>query len=142
MVATILWRMAGPGPMDDFVGFEDVLPGRWYSEAVAWAFANGIVQGADPGTFAPDAPITREQIAVMLYRYALAAGLDVAVPAGFTLSSPDDGQVSDWALEGMRWAVHSGLVRGVDQGRLNPLGAATRAEGTVLLQRFVSLLES
>ena len=137
MLATVLHRLEDAPAAGNNI-FDDVAGGAWYADAVAWANSVGIVQGTDRG-FEPDKPVTREQIAVMLYRYAKLIGLDTADRTelgGFT----DSGDTSDWAKEAMRWAVSAGLFRGNDDGSLNPKGNATRAEVAALLMRMVGLI--
>jgi len=134
---TLLYRIAGLPDVAIGPEFIDVPGDQWFSDAVTWAHDRGVVQGVGDGQFAPHDPVTREQFAVMFYRYAEAMGCEVTIPAGFALDFPDARYVSDWALDGMRWAVHRGLIRGNDQGVLMPQGTATRAECAAILQRFV-----
>jgi hypothetical protein len=133
-----LWRAAGkPEVSADTEAFPDVEEGASYAAAVSWAREQGIIMGVGEG-FAPDTPVTREMLAVMLYRCALVSGLDIAEPAetdGFT----DAGEIAAWASEAMAWAVGAGLLRGSAEGRLEPKRAATRAELAVLLLRFAEL---
>ena len=139
MLATILWRMAGEPWVGYWDIFHDVPPGRWYSEAVTWAYLYGIVQGISPDTFAPEGNITREQFATMLYRFTAAMWRPVDVPDSFSLAdSPDYAQISPWAMSAMRWAVYNRLITGTDTlGTLNPGGLTTRAQCAVILHRFM-----
>ena len=133
-LVTILHRLAGePEPGGDS-GFADVETGIWYTDAVAWAAANGIVNGTTDTTFAPGEDITREQLVTVLYRYAESKGYDVNVSADLS-GYPDAGQVQDYAQPAMAWAVAEGIVEGVD-GNLNPTGDATRAQIATILMRF------
>jgi hypothetical protein len=137
MLAAVLYRLEdataeGTNP------FADVPDGTWYTDAVTWASAEGIVAGTDKG-FEPNANITREQIAAMLYRYAKAIGLDMSASAELS-AFPDGGDVADWASEAMRWAVGVGLFHGNADGSLNPKGDATRAEVATLLTAMVKLI--
>ena len=131
MLVIILYRMAGSPAVSGAAGFGDVPAGAYYADAVAWAAANGIVTGYDAGTFAPDAPITREQLAAILYRCAGASG-DNAALDGFT----DAASVSGYASGAMAWAVDTGLITGMGDGTLAPQGSATRAQTAVILMRF------
>lgn len=108
----------------------------WYYNAVLWAQQNGIVSGYGDGTFHPGTNITREQLAVIFYNYAKLKGYDVSSVndlSGFT----DAGDVSDWALPAMRWAVGSGIMGGYGDGILGPQGTATRAQVAAMLRRFI-----
>ena len=133
-LVTILHRLAGePEPGGDS-GFSDVAAGTWYTDAVAWAAENGIVNGTTDTTFAPGEDITREQLVTVLYRYAESKGYDVSASADLS-GYPDAGQVQDYAQPAMAWAVAEGIVEGVD-GTLNPTGDATRAQIATILMRF------
>ena len=133
-LVTILYRLEGqPAPSGDS-GFSDVAAGTWYTDAVAWAAANGIVNGTTDTTFAPGEDITREQLVTVLYRYAESKGYDVSASADLS-GYPDAGQVQDYAQPAMAWAVAEGIVEGVD-GNLNPAGNATRAQIATILMRF------
>ena len=133
-LVTILYRLAGePEPGGDS-GFADVETGTWYTDAVAWAAQNGIVNGVSDTEFAPGDDITREQLVTVLYRYAESKGYDVSASADLS-GYPDAGQVQDYAQPAMAWAVAEGIVEGVD-GNLNPTGDATRAQIATILMRF------
>ena len=137
MLATVLYRLedasaAGESP------FADVPSGKWYTGPVIWASGAGIVRGTPKG-FEPDAIVTREQIAVMLLRYAEYLGLNTGARAALN-GFADAALVSHWARDAMQWAVGAGLLRGDAGGRLNPLSGASRAEVAALLQRMVGLI--
>lgn len=140
MLATVLWRLeseaeAGQGAID----FADAVSGSWYADGVAWASAEGIVQGTGGNNFSPDNSITREQLVTMLYRYAANRGLDTG--KRINLSAYTDGkEISDWATDAMEWAVSVGLIQGKGDGVLDAGGTATRAEVATVLQRLVSLM--
>ena len=137
MLATVLYRLEGAIATGGN-SFADVPSGMWYTDAVTWASANGIVTGTDKG-FEPNVNITREQIATMLYCYAKLLGLDTSGRSGLNGFS-DGSKTSSWANEAMQWAVSVGLFKGDDNGALNPQGDATRAEVATLMQRLVRLL--
>ena len=115
--------------------FSDVVKGSWYAGAVAWASANGIVNGMGDGTFHPDDVITREQFAAILYRYAKFKGVDVSQKASLTQFTDAD-KISPFAKEAMAWAVEVGLISGLGNGLLDPLGGATRAQAAAILMRY------
>ena len=131
MLATVLWRMEGQPAPTGANAFTDVAAGQWYTDAVTWAAEQGIVTGTGNGLFDPNGNITREQLAVMLYRYAggAAAGADLS-------AYPDASSVSSWAVEAMGWAVSNGILSGNEAGQLNPGGAATRAEVAQMLLNY------
>ncbi len=133
MLVTMLFRLEGE-PKAGAADFSDVASGQWFSEAIAWAAANGVVNGYKDGTFAPNDMITREQLAAVLYRFAQFKGYDVSVKGSLSNFS-DSGSVSDWAQEAMQWAVGAGIING-DNGALKPAGNATRAEVAMMLMRF------
>jgi len=138
MVATILHRLDGAEASIATHGFGDVAEGRWYTDAVAWAFENGIVQGVTDGSFAPNAPITREQFATMLFRYAEFAELDTEVSEDASLDNfGDAAQVGAWAAEAKLWANYNGLITGMTATTLYPQGTATRAQCATILMRFI-----
>lgn len=139
MLATVLCRLAGAQNTAPDAGFSDV-PDTWYTAAVNWAAQVGVVTGNGDGTFSPEASVTREQMAAMLYRYADSyLGLDASA-AGDLSGYPDANQVSSWAQEAMSWAVGAKIITGTDAGTLAPTGTASRAEVAAMLQRFCNLL--
>lgn len=111
--------------------FPDVEDGAWYAEAIAWAAEQGIVGGYGNGQFGPNDSITREQLAVMLYRYAGSPTVP-DLPLNFT----DASEVSEYALGAMRWAVGEGIINGIGNGLLSPKGKATRAQVAAMLMRY------
>ena len=140
MLVTVLYRLAGSPDADTVHGFTDLVRGAWYEDAVAWAAENGIVDGVGSAQFAPNAHITREQLALILYRYAQHCGLDVS--ASEDLSDYADAQsVSPWARNAMTWAVSAGLISGRSASALAPQSGATRAEIAQLLMNFAKLLK-
>ena len=135
-LVTILYRLAGEPEVSGTSGFSDVAAGTWYTDAVAWAAQNGIVNGVSDTEFAPGDDITREQLVTVLYRYAESKGYDVSASADLS-GYPDAGQVQDYAQPAMAWAVAEGIVEGMD-GTLNPAGNATRAQIATILMRFLA----
>ncbi len=117
--------------------FQDVRNDGWSAGYIAWATDNDIVAGNGDGTFGQYNDVTREQIAVMLCRYAQYRGFDVSGTDSLA-AFPDEADVSDYALEALRWAVGYGLITGTDNGELLPGGVATRAQVATMLERFVS----
>lgn len=136
MAITVLWRLAGSPEPDSESSFPDVVNSSYYAKSASWAEENGIVAGLDSGLFAGDLAVTREQLAVFLYRYAKFAGQELATGVLDRFSDKDS--VHDWALDGMSHAVGIGLITGNDDGRLDPGGQATRAQLAVILQRLLT----
>ena len=140
-LVTILYRLAGePEPGGDS-GFSDVAAGTWYTDAVAWAAQNGIVNGVSDTQFAPGDDITREQLATMLYSYAKLKGLDTTQGGMAVREFNDYDSISGWAGQSMTWAVNAGILSGRGNNTLAPTAGATRAEMAVMLQQFVKLME-
>lgn len=135
MVVTILYRLAGQPTSASTSAFSDVAVGQWYSDAVSWASANGIVSGYGDGTFGPNDTVTREQLAAILYRFAQTQSEDVT-QTGALSSFTDGGDTAQWAQSAMSWAVGNGLISGKGNGVLDPQGTATRAEVAAILARF------
>ena len=134
-VATVLWRMAG-GPSSGHASFPDVERGSWYDAPVAWCVKAGVVtgytSGPDRGCFRPDRPVTRQELATMVYRYAKYAGMDVADPDPSAFRSTTDWRTADsWASEALTWTAAAGVLSGVDNHdgtySVVPFGTATRA---------------
>lgn len=137
MIVTILWRLEGePAPLGN-CQFVDVPAGAWYAEAVTWAAEKGIVTGLTATEFGPDANITREQFATILWRYAKNyKGYDVSVGEDTNILSYTDAfNVSEYAIPAMQWACGAGLINGID-GALQPAGFANRAQAATILARF------
>ena len=135
MVATVLWRREGSPAPTAPSGFSDVPAGEWYADAVAWAKETGVVLGITETTFVPNRPITREQLATMLFRFSSSA--PVSVPERADLEPfADDETVSGWAKEPLGWAVEAGLLKGTDGNRLAPDGFATREQFAAIIERY------
>lgn len=139
MLATLLFRMAGVQGTPTDAGFTDVPTGKWYSDAVNWANSVSIVTGYPDGSFQPMTTLTREQLAVILYRYTANYLGESAPLAGDLTRFPDAGQAHGYARDALSWAVGIGLIKGRDTGLLDPLGNANRAEIATVLQRFNTL---
>lgn len=140
MIVTILHRYEG-SPAAGLSSFPDVPSGEYYAAPVAWAAANGVVKGYENGLFLPQDPITREQMAAILYRYAQRKGLDVSGRADLS-AYWDAGQINPYAADAMSWAVHTGLITGVDSHTLQPGGSAIRAQVAAILMRFCQYIEA
>ena len=138
MLVTVLWRYAG-SPAGWENPFTDVLNGSWFTQAVAWAAENGIVNGVGNHKFEPNSNITREQMAAILFRYAAKSGFDTSARGNLD-QYPDRGDVSGYAVEPLSWAVAEGLIKGTDNGNgilLDPQGNATRAQVATIIMRFI-----
>lgn len=138
MIATILWRMAGSPVVNYAMNYTDVAQGQWCSEAIRWATSEGVVTGYGNGLFGTNDPITREQLATMLWRYAQTEGYDVSIGEDTNiLSYTDVADLSEYAIPAMQWAVGAGIINGTGDGStLSPQGQATRAQAAMMLQRF------
>ena len=138
MIATILWRMAGSPVVNYAMNYTDVSQGQWCSEAIRWATSEGVVTGYGNGLFGTNDPITREQLATMLWRYAQTEGYDVSIGENTNiLSYTDVADLSEYAIPAMQWAVGAGIINGTGDGStLTPQGQATRAQAAVMLMRF------
>ena len=139
MLATVLFQLEEPESKRADLPFDDVAEGAWYAQGVAWAAGEKVISGYGGGRFGPNDPITREQLALMLFRYA--ETLDMATSGRDTLTSfTDSGSVSPWAREAVAWAVDSGILSGRPDGTLAPGGTATRAEAAVMLRQLIALM--
>ena len=137
MIVTILYRMEGEPTVTGTSKFNDVPADQWYTDAVVWAADNDIVTGYGGGRFGPDDPITREQMAVILFRYAQYKGHDVSIGEDTNiLSYVDATEIGEYAIPAMQWACGSDLINGVSGNALNPKDTASRAETATLLMRF------
>ncbi len=138
MLVTILYRLAGSPVAMATDKFTDVAAGQWYTEAVAWAAANGIVTGKTETAFAPMDNITREQFATMLMRYCKFAGLDTAKNADLGTFT-DASSISSYAKDALAWANASGIITGRTATTIAPTGSATRGEAATMLMRFMQM---
>ena len=135
MIVTILYRLAGSPEGPSGAPFQDVDPKQYYAAPIAWAAWNGIVTGKSAVAFAPNDPITREQMAAILYRYAGKQGMDVSVRGDLT-GFIDQGKISPYARDALAWANGAGLITGKGEGILDPQGPAVRAQVAAIFQRF------
>ncbi|MBE7025098.1 MAG: S-layer homology domain-containing protein, partial [Ruminococcaceae bacterium] len=134
MLVTVLYRLSGSTYTGE-TAFRDVSYDAWYAPAVAWAATGGIVLGDSETTFHPESPVTREQLATVLYRYVSAKkGIDT----GETSLSAfrDAGEISDWAREAVSWSYAAGLIQGMENNTLAPGGTVTRAQMATVLMRL------
>ncbi|MDO4539748.1 MAG: S-layer homology domain-containing protein [Syntrophomonadaceae bacterium] len=135
MIVTILWRMENEPKATEPIIFTDVKEGKYYYDAIAWAAEYGIVDGFDADTFGPDRPITREQMAAILYRYAAFKGYDVTATADLSKFA-DANEIGPWATTALNWANANGLITGKGGGILDPKGDAERCQVAAILHRF------
>lgn len=144
MIVQVLYSMEGSPAVEGSLKFTDTKDGKWYSPAVLWASQNGVVSGYDTGAFGVNDPITREQIAVVLYNYAALKGMDISAKTDLGTFS-DGGKVSSWARNAMQWLVAIGCISGKQNGGktlLDPKGNTTRAEAASMMVRFVGYLDA
>ena len=142
MLVTVLWRLEGKPTAAKKASFRDVPDGTWYSEAVAWAQSEGIVNGIGEDLFDPTGEITREQMATILYRYAL--GKQLPEKRGDLTRFDDRDAVSAWAEEAISWAEASGILKGSAEGDrllLQPTALLTRAQAAAMLMRYCNIME-
>ena len=140
MLVTILWRLEGEPTAGEAQDFSDVPSGTWYSEAVRWAASKEIVTGYK-GSFNPGDPVTREQFAAIMWRYARYKGIDVSADSAELQTYADAELVSEWARPAMQWACGYGLIQGIPSGDatyLRPSDSATRVQTAAIFCRFLS----
>ena len=146
MIVSILYRVQGePAKVNGYelkklaAPFDDVERGMWYTDAIWWAKLTGVVSGMSPSTFAPEDPITRAQLAVILYNYTKQFAPESLTETGSLTGFPDAGSVPSWARTAMAWAVGNGLISGVGENGvsyLRPEGCATRAQVATILMNY------
>ena len=146
MIVSILYRVQGePAKVNGYelkklaAPFDDVERGMWYTDAIWWAKLTGVVSGMSPSTFAPDDPITRAQLAVILYNYTKQFAPESLTETGSLTGFPDADSVPSWARTAMAWAVGNGLISGVGENGvsyLRPEGCATRAQVATILMNY------
>lgn len=139
MAVTVLWRSAGCPKTETASAFNDIVEGAYYAEAVAWAAQKDIVLGTSKTTFAPDENVTREQMALILFRYAKLCG-KLGSADGDLSAFADAESVSAYALDAMVWAVKNGIILGIEKDKgvylLDPQGSATRAQTAAVFMRY------
>ena len=141
MIVTILYRLEGEPVVDYAMDFTDVAGDAYYAEAVRWAASEGIVGGYGGRLFGSDDAVTREQLAAILYRYAVYKGYDVSIGEDTNiLSYADFADLSEYAIPAMQWACGAGIVNGTSESTLTPQGEATRAQVAAMLMRFVEAI--
>ena len=138
-LATVLYREAGEPAAKGTASFTDIAEGQWYTDAVNWAAEQGVVNGYPDGTFRPEAPITRQEMATMLYRYWKLRGGKYTAKDDVLAGYQDRGEVADWALEAMSWTVQSGIIVGMTPTTLNPAGSAPRAQVALVLVNYLKM---
>ncbi len=139
MIVTILWRLEGKPVVNYAMSFKDVPSDAWYTEAIRWAAAEGIVNGYSAAEFGPEDEITREQLATILYRYEQNNGGGFKGMWMFRMDYSDIAEVSDWAYEAMCWMSMNQVLNGKPGNLLDPQGSATRAEAATMLYRYCSI---
>lgn len=139
-ITAILHRLSG-APAASHIPFSDVSASDYYGEAAAWAAEQGVVGGFPDGTFRPNLPVSRQQLAAILWRYALLEQADSGKRASLE-DYQDTGEISGYAMEPLSWALAEGILGGTKEKRLLPQGSASRAQTAVILDRFSALLET
>ena len=140
MIVSMLARLEGVTSAED-AGFADVAENDWYATAVNWAASVGVVNGYEDNTFRPNAPITREQMAAILYNYADYKGYDVSARADLS-DYADAASISSWAEDVLAWANAEGLINGMTATTIDPQGATTRAQTAAMFERFLTAHEA
>lgn len=140
MIVSMLARLEGVTNAED-AGFADVADNDWYATAVNWAASVGVVNGYEDNTFRPNAPITREQMAAILYNYADYKGYDVSARADLS-DYADAASISSWAEDVLAWANAEGLINGMTATTIDPQGATTRAQTAAMFERFLTAHEA
>lgn len=140
MIVSMLARLEGVTNAES-AGFTDVAESDWYATAVNWAASEGIVNGFEDDTFRPNAAITREQMAAILYNYADYKGYDVSARADLS-DYADAASISSWAEDVLAWANAEGLINGMTATTIDPQGATTRAQTAAMFERFLTAHEA
>lgn len=131
----VLYKMSGDDAVEYTNSYTDVQSGKWYTDAIAWATANGIASGYADGTFGPNDTVTREQLASFLYRYATYKGYDVSATSDLS-SYTDASSIASYARTPMAWCNQAGIISGFGDGTLGPKSGTTRAQLASMLMRF------
>ena len=135
-LASMMGGAAGSPAVKGTCPFTDVKYSDYFYTAVTWAYEKGIAGGVSSSSFAPNAPVTREQIAVLLRNFAGSLGMSTAA-SGTLVGYSDYGSVSPWARDAMSWAVGHGIISGTGANTLSPAGRASRAQVAVMLYRLL-----
>lgn len=141
MLVTVMYRLAGEPECAVKTPFTDVSKGKWYTNAVNWAYENKVIEGVSDTRFAPGSRITREQMVTILFRYCKMIGLNCQGFSDFH-SYDDAGDVSAYAERAFGWALNNGVVKGTSKTTLAPKNSSTRAQCAAVLQRYVEWSES
>ena len=137
MLAVVIYRMAGSPAVNAACPFNDVPSGAYYCNAVTWCWLNNIAAGYDDGGYHPNATVTREQAAVLLYRFAQSLGYDVSVsPVSQLTGFSDYAQIAPYALPALEWAVQNGIINGTGAGTIAPTGNALRSHLAMIIKNF------
>jgi hypothetical protein len=136
MLVTVLYRLDGEPTVSGNIPFLDVKSGEWYSNAILWAAKSGIVDGYGNNKFGLNDPVTREQAVTILFRYAKSKGLDISAAADLS-KFVDMKDISDWALDAMKWAISAGIIEGRPGNKIAPSDTSTRAELATIFKRYV-----
>ena len=139
MFVSVLYRMENEPETESGYTFTDVPSGAYYANAVAWASANGIVEGYSDSEYAPDEVVTREQAAAILFRYAMYKGESPTGEWAIRLDYPDLADISDWAVEGVMFCTMKDIMVGRDSGAFDPKANITRAEGAAVFERYLNM---
>ncbi len=139
-LATILHRLSGSLVVTTQNTFIDVVADSWYAGAINWAISTGVFNGFEDNTFRPAQDITREQLAVVIYNYAVYQGFG-SLATGNLKAFNDESEVSAWAYNAMQWAVGNGIIGGKNDNILDPKGSATRAEIAAIITRFLNYIK-
>ena len=132
---TVLWKLENRPQVSYQLDFEDVADGQWFTETIRWAVSQNIMAGMGDGTFGPNDPVTREQLAVILYNYSVYKGYDVTAKGNLS-SFTDASRISSWASKAMQWANGAKLMNGNGDGTINPTGNTKRCEFAAMIMKF------
>ena len=141
MLATILYRLEGSPAVSGYSGFADVADTAYYAKAVAWAKANGIVNGVTATAYEPDTAVTREELAAILCRYAAFKGKDTAISYDYLAGFSDANTSHVYARPALNWAVAYDIINGQGNGVLAPRATATRAEVAQVLMNYLEVFD-
>ena len=138
-IATVLWRISDSPEIQSSHSFSDAKRGSWYESALSWAAEYGIAEGSG-GNFGIGLPVSREDLIVMIYRYAAYLGMDTSEKAELS-GFADHEMVSSYAFDAFSWAKEKGIINGTDENKLDPKGESTRAQIAAIMMRFGEMIE-